>query len=62
MDVNTKAYVIKLLESYQRRSKQIDLLHHELSHPVCVTENEMVEALVLAHSDGGSRPSGHVSH
>lgn len=62
MDADTKTYVVGLLESYQRRSKQIELLHYELSHPARVSENEMIEALALSHGDGeGSRPGGHAS-
>ena len=33
MNVETRMYVVDLLESYQKRSKQIELLHYELSHP-----------------------------
>ena len=62
MNVETKAYVIGLLESYQKRSKQIELLHYELSHPARVSENEIIGALALAHGDGeGGRPGGHAS-
>lgn len=61
MTVDTKTYVVGLLESYQKRSKQIDLLHYELSHPARVSENEMIGALALSHGDGQSRPGGHAS-
>ena len=62
MTVDTKTYVVGLLESYQKRSKQIDLLHYELSHPARVLENEMIGALALSHGDGeGIRPGGHAS-
>ena len=61
MNIDTKTYVVGLLESYQKRSKQIDLLHYELSHPARVSENEMIGALALAHSDGSGRPGGHAS-
>ena len=58
MNVETKAYVIGLLESYQKRSKQIELLHYELSHPAHVSENEIIGALALAHGEGeGDRKS-----
>ena len=60
--METKAYVVTLLESYQKRSKQIELLHYELSHPVRISENEMIGALALTHSDeGGGHPGGHAS-
>lgn len=62
MDIDTKTYVVDLLESYQRRSKQIELLHYELSHTVRISENEMIGALALAHGEGeGGRPGGHAS-
>ena len=61
MTVDIKTYVVGLLESYQKRSKQIDLLHYELSHPARVSENEMIGALALAHGEGGGRPGGHAS-
>ena len=52
-NVETKAYVIGLLESYRKRAKQIELLHYELSHPTDISENEMIGALALAHGEGG---------
>ena len=58
--VETKAYVVDLLESYRRRSKQIELLHYELSHPTGISENEMIGALALAHGEGSST-GGHIS-
>lgn len=61
MNVEVKAYVISLLESYQKRSKQIELLHYELSHPARVSENEMIEALSLAHGEGGGSRGCHAS-
>lgn len=61
MNEQTKTYVVGLLESYQKRSKQIDLLHYELSHPARVSNAEMIEALALAHGDGTGRPGGHAS-
>lgn len=62
MTADTKTYVVGLLESYQKRSKQIELLHYELSHPARVSESEMIGALALAHGNGeGSRPGGHAS-
>ena len=58
--VETKAYVVDLLESYRRRSKQIELLHYELSHPTDISENEMIGALALAHGESGGT-GGHIS-
>ena len=59
-NVETKAYVIGLLESYRKRAKQIELLHYELSHPTDISENEMIGALALAHGEGGGT-GGHIS-
>ena len=63
MNAVTKTYVTGLLESYQKRTKQIELLHFELAHPVQVTASEMIGALALAHSEegGGGHPGGHAS-
>lgn len=61
MTADTKTYVVGLLESYQKRSKQIDLLHYELSHPARVSANEMIGALALAHGEGCGHPGGHAS-
>lgn len=63
MNIETKTYVISLLESYQKREKQIELLHYELSHPAHISANEMIEALAFAHGDGngGGHPGGHAS-
>lgn len=57
MNIETKTYVVGLLESYQKREKQIELLHYELSHPAHVSANEIIGALALSHSDGSG--SGH---
>lgn len=62
MDVETKTYVVGLLESYQKREKQIELLHYELAHPIRISEDEMIGALALAHGTGeGIRPNSHAS-
>lgn len=62
MNIDTKTYVVGLLESYQKRSNQIDLLHYELSHPARVSENEIISALALGHGNGeGGHPGGHAS-
>lgn len=56
-----KAYVIGLLQSYHKRSKQIELLHYELAHPVHISEDEMIDSLSLSRSDNGGNHSGYVS-
>lgn len=58
MNIETKTYVVGLLESYQKREKQIELLHYELSHPAHVSANEMIGALALSHGDGNG--NGHL--
>lgn len=61
MGMDTKTYVVGLLESYQKRSKQIELLHYELSHPAHISANEMIGAMSMAHGDGTGHSSGHIS-
>lgn len=61
MNNETKAYVVGLLESYQKREKQIELLHYELAHPANISEDEMIGALALAHGEGGGHSDGHIS-
>ena len=61
MNVDTNAYVVGLLESYHKRTKQIELLHYELSHPARVSADEMIGAMSLAHGDGTGHSSGHIS-
>ena len=63
MNLETKTYVIALLELYQKSEKQIELLHYELSHPARISEDEMIEALALSHGDdnGGGHPGSHAS-
>lgn len=59
--MNIRDYVMKLLDTYQERSKKIELLHYELSHPAHVSENEIIGALAMAHGTGEGRPRGHIS-
>ena len=59
-NAETRTYVVRLLEFYQKRSKQIELLHYELYHPADISENEMIGALALAHGEG-SGAGGHIS-
>lgn len=61
MSIDNKTYVVGLLESCQKRSKQIELLHYELFHPARVSANEMIEAMSMAHSDGSRRSDSHIS-
>lgn len=61
MNIEIKTYVIALLESYQKRKKQIELLHYELAHPSTVSEDELIGALLLSHGEGGGHTVGHIS-
>lgn len=62
MAVETKTYVIGLLESYHKRMNQIALLHYELEHPANVSPDEMIGAMSLGHGDGSARGKGHISN
>ena len=62
MAVETRTYVISLLESYHNRTNQIALLHYELEHPANVSSEEMIGTMSLSHGDGASRSKGHVSN
>lgn len=62
MAVETRTYVITLLESYHKRMNQIALLHYELEHPANVSSNEIIGAMSLGHGDGFSRSKGRVSN
>ena len=62
MAVETKAYVIGLLESYHKRMNQIALLHYELEHPANVSPDEMIGVMSLGHGDGAARSKGHISN
>lgn len=61
MNVDTKTYVVGLLESYKKRSKQIELLHYELSHPARVSANEMIGAMSMNRGDSNGHSNGHIS-
>lgn len=62
MNIETKTYVVGLLESYQKHERQIELLHYELAHPIRISEDEMIGALALSHGAGeGIRPNSHAS-
>lgn len=40
MTDNIRAYVVGQLESFQKREKQIELLHYELAHPAHISDDE----------------------
>ncbi len=62
MAIETRAYVISLLESYHERINQIALLHYELEYPANVSSDEMIGAMSLGHGDGATRSKGHISN
>ena len=61
MNEQIRIYVTGLLESYQKRSRQIELLSYELSHRTNITEDEMIVSLALGHGDGGGPSAGQIS-
>lgn len=62
MPAEMRTYVIGLLESCRKRMNQIALLHYELEHPANVSPDEIIEAMSLYRSDGGSSGKGHISN
>ena len=61
MDINTKDYVIGLLESYTDRKRKIAVLHFELDHAAQTSKNEMLETMALGHGDGSGRMDDRIS-
>lgn len=61
MNNEVRTHVISLLETCPERRRQIALLHYELEHPARLSDAEMIGAMALGHSEGGSHVKGHVS-
>lgn len=62
MNIDMKAHVINLLESYPERERQIALLHYEMQHTAHVSPEEIIDAMSLGHGDGlGGSSKGHIS-
>lgn len=61
MSTKMKAHVVELLENFQSRARQIDLLHYKLSHPAQVSASEMIEAMSLSRGEGCGGRNGHIS-
>ena len=61
MKNEVRTHVISLLETCPERRRQIALLHYELEHPARLSDTEMIGAMALGHSEGGSHVKGHVS-
>lgn len=62
MTSDMKKHVVHLLDTYHKRARQIAVLRYELSAPVKITEEEMIDTLQFAHQEGSGRPEGYVSN
>lgn len=51
MEVETRTYVMGLLESCRKRENEITLLRYELNHFSGATSSEMIDAMAFPHSD-----------
>lgn len=52
MNTNMKEQVMKFLETYPDRERQIALLHYEMRHSARVSPEEMIDGMSLGHGDG----------
>lgn len=63
MNTDMKAHVIKILEGYSERERQIALLHYEMLHTARVSPEEVIDSMSLGHSDDmGGSSRGHISN
>lgn len=63
MNTDMKEQVIKLLETYPNRERQIAILHYEMQHGAHVSPEEMIDTMALGHGDSlGGSGKGHVSN
>ena len=62
MNTEMKKHVVYLLDTYHKRARQIAVLRYELSHPVKITEEEMIDTLQFAHQEGAGQTEGHISN
>ena len=62
MNAEMKKHVVQLLDTYHKRARQIAVLRYELSAPVKITEEEMIDALQFAHQEGAGHTEGHISN
>lgn len=64
MNVDMKEQVVKLLEGYTERERQIALLHYEMQHTASISPEEVIGSMSLGHSDdiGGGSSRGHISN
>ena len=56
-----KKYVLDLLNHYHDTERRITMLRYELEHPVCVTGEEMIDALTFRHGEHEGSSGGSVS-
>ena len=62
MTSDMKKHVVHLLDTYHKRARQIAVLRYELSDPVKIREEEMIDTLQFTHQMDSSRPEGHISN
>ena len=62
MNTDMKKHVVHLLDTYHKRARQIAVLRYELSAPVKITEEEMIDTLQFAHREGAGHTEGHISN
>ena len=62
MNTDMKKHVVHLLDTYHKRARQIAVLRYELSDPVKITEEEMIDTLQFAHQEGAGHTDGHISN
>ena len=62
MNTDMKKRVVQLLDTYHKRARQIAVLRYELSAPVKITEEEMIDTLQFAHQEGTGHTEGHISN
>lgn len=63
MNTDMKEQVIKLLETYPNRERQIAILHYEMQHGAHISPEEMIDTMALGHGDSlGGSGKGHVSN
>lgn len=63
MNTDMKEQIMKLLETYPNRERQIALLHYEMQHNTHITPEEMIDTMALGHGDNfGGSGKGHISN
>ena len=63
MNTDMKKQIMKLLETYPVRERQIALLHYEMQHSARVSPEEVSDSMALGHGNGmGGSGKGHISN